>query len=198
VADTARWLVARTGTVELHHGATRGGRTANRDVRDSGWEMAHEAVAKICRFPSTRYPFRGLRERRWGFGTLPSFKTKDHSLRVWRAATSKADPRRKQDWFLKRLQGGLAHPLAACVGWRRSAALHRRWRPKRDELRFATSRVAVGGRALLGSSTGLETTKYKKNKKLNIFNIDYIYIHPCYQSRIHLARWSRVRRQLRH
>jgi hypothetical protein len=41
------------------------------------------------------------------------------------------------------------------VGWRRSAALHRRWRPKRDELRFATSRVAVGGRALLGSSTGL-------------------------------------------
>ena len=29
--------------------------------------------------------------------------------------TSKADPRRQQDWFLKCLQGGRAHPLAACA-----------------------------------------------------------------------------------
>ena len=41
------------------------------------------------------------------------------------AATSNADPRQQQYWMLKRLQGGRAHPLAAC-GWRRSAsALHR-------------------------------------------------------------------------
>jgi hypothetical protein len=26
--------------------------------------------------------------------------------RVWKDATSQADPRRQQDWFLKRLQGG--------------------------------------------------------------------------------------------
>jgi hypothetical protein len=32
--------------------------------------------------------------------------------RVWKA-TSKADPRQKQDWILKCLQGGRAHPLAA-------------------------------------------------------------------------------------
>jgi hypothetical protein len=35
---------------------------------------------------------------------------------VWRAATSKAEPRRQQDWILKRRQGGRARPLAACGG----------------------------------------------------------------------------------
>jgi hypothetical protein len=30
------------------------------------------------------------------------------------AATSKADPRQKQDWVLECLQGGRARPLAAC------------------------------------------------------------------------------------
>jgi hypothetical protein len=39
---------------------------------------------------------------------------------VWRAATSKADPRQKQDWFLKCLQGGRALPLAI---------LHRKSKP---------------------------------------------------------------------
>ena len=34
--------------------------------------------------------------------------------RVWKAATSKAEPRQQQDWILKRVQGGRAHPLAAC------------------------------------------------------------------------------------
>jgi hypothetical protein len=33
--------------------------------------------------------------------------------RVWKAATSKADPRQQQDWILKCLQGGRTHPLAA-------------------------------------------------------------------------------------
>ena len=33
--------------------------------------------------------------------------------RVWKAATSKADPRQKQDWISKCLQGGRVHPLAA-------------------------------------------------------------------------------------
>jgi hypothetical protein len=33
----------------------------------------------------------------------------------WKAASSKADPRQKQDWFLKCLRGGGAHPLAAWV-----------------------------------------------------------------------------------
>jgi hypothetical protein len=28
---------------------------------------------------------------------------------------SKADPRQRQDWILKRLQGGCDHPLAACA-----------------------------------------------------------------------------------
>jgi hypothetical protein len=36
------------------------------------------------------------------------------SKRVWKAATSKAEPRKTQDWVLKCLQGGRAHPLAAC------------------------------------------------------------------------------------
>jgi hypothetical protein len=35
------------------------------------------------------------------------------SARVWKAASSKADPTQKQDWILKCLQGGRAHPLAA-------------------------------------------------------------------------------------
>jgi hypothetical protein len=34
--------------------------------------------------------------------------------RVWKAAASKADPRQQHDWILKCLQGGRAHPLAAC------------------------------------------------------------------------------------
>jgi hypothetical protein len=34
--------------------------------------------------------------------------------KVWKAASLKADPRQQQDWFLKSLQGGRAHPLAAC------------------------------------------------------------------------------------
>jgi hypothetical protein len=34
-------------------------------------------------------------------------------LWVWKAATSKADPRQRQDWILKGLQSGRAHPLAA-------------------------------------------------------------------------------------
>jgi hypothetical protein len=34
--------------------------------------------------------------------------------RVWKAATSKAEPRQQQDWILKGLQGGRVHPLAAC------------------------------------------------------------------------------------
>ena len=34
--------------------------------------------------------------------------------RVWKAATSKAEPRQQQDWILKCVQGGRAHPLAAC------------------------------------------------------------------------------------
>ena len=42
----------------------------------------------------------------------------DHGRRDLRvrcnAATSKADPRQKQDWFLRCLKGGEAHPLAAC------------------------------------------------------------------------------------
>jgi hypothetical protein len=33
---------------------------------------------------------------------------------VWKAATSKSDPRRLQDWILNCLQGERAHPLAAC------------------------------------------------------------------------------------
>ena len=35
--------------------------------------------------------------------------------RVWKAATSKADPRRQQDCVLKCLRAGRAHPLAACA-----------------------------------------------------------------------------------
>jgi hypothetical protein len=31
-----------------------------------------------------------------------------------RATTSKAEPRRPQDWILKCVRGGRAHPLAAC------------------------------------------------------------------------------------
>jgi hypothetical protein len=39
----------------------------------------------------------------------------ERGLRVcWKAVTSKADPRRKQDWILKCLQGLRAHPFAAC------------------------------------------------------------------------------------
>jgi hypothetical protein len=36
------------------------------------------------------------------------------SVRVWTAATSKVEPRRKQDWFFECLQGERAHALAAC------------------------------------------------------------------------------------
>jgi hypothetical protein len=50
---------------------------------------------------------------------------------VWKAATSKAEPRLQQDWFLMCLQGGSA--LSRHAGWRRSAALHRRcWTPFRS------------------------------------------------------------------
>jgi phosphopantetheine--protein transferase-like protein len=40
-----------------------------------------------------------------------SHSASDHSW-VWKAATSKAEPRQKQDWILKCLQGGCDHPLA--------------------------------------------------------------------------------------
>ena len=42
----------------------------------------------------------------------PSLRTR--SSRVWKAASSKADPRQQQDRFLNCLQGGRVHPLAAC------------------------------------------------------------------------------------
>jgi hypothetical protein len=41
-------------------------------------------------------------------------RTRLHRGVFVKAATSQANPRQKQDWFLKSLQGIRAHPLAAC------------------------------------------------------------------------------------
>jgi hypothetical protein len=38
----------------------------------------------------------------------------NQTAKVWKAATSKADPRKQQDWILECLQGGRTRPLAAC------------------------------------------------------------------------------------
>jgi hypothetical protein len=35
-------------------------------------------------------------------------------LESWKAVTSKADPRQRQDWILKCLQDERSHPLAVC------------------------------------------------------------------------------------
>jgi hypothetical protein len=40
--------------------------------------------------------------------------TLKHAQRTFLSTTSKASPRQQQDWFLKCLQGGIAHPLAVC------------------------------------------------------------------------------------
>jgi hypothetical protein len=45
-------------------------------------------------------------------------------LRVGKPPVESSPRQKKQDWILKCLQGGRAHPLAACVWWRSSAALH--------------------------------------------------------------------------
>ena len=45
----------------------------------------------------------------------PSEVRETTQVRVWRAATSKADTRQQQDWILRALQGGRVHPLAACA-----------------------------------------------------------------------------------
>jgi hypothetical protein len=63
---------------------------------------------------------------------------------------SKTDPRRKQDWILKRLQVG-DYILSRPVGWRRSAALHPRGSARLVSARRGRTRVqGVNGRGREG------------------------------------------------
>ena len=61
---------------------------------------------------------RGVFVRRWsGNKVSPTAEAGVGGVeapRVRKAATSRAEPRQKQDWILKCPQGGRAHPLAAC------------------------------------------------------------------------------------
>ena len=49
-----------------------------------------------------------------GAGATLSPSHSSGSSQVWKAATSKTEPRQKQDWFLKGLNDGRTRPLAAC------------------------------------------------------------------------------------